>query len=329
MMYIMTIDAGTTNSRIYLINPESNELLDVVKLNVGVKNTAITGSTDTLKKELSSGIKEILERNKATAEDVSFMAAAGMITSNLGLVEVPHLPSPCTLDDFSTASVVKSLPEFFNIPCIFIPGMKNGPHLSSDIMRGEEVETFGLIEQLELKGKGILILPGSHTKYVVVEDNVLQSCLSTISGEMLYAIQKDTILSSSLSKDLVKTTDYEALMEGFHASRNSGLVRALYQVRLLQLFAKMDENQRANFFVGAVLGSDLQAMGTLFEEIEPDWIVVGGSNPLREAFVYLLHYLQYPNVIEASDEQVKMSTIIGAAAIGKMKGGSRDENYWI
>jgi 2-dehydro-3-deoxygalactonokinase len=327
---IITIDAGTTNSRIYLIDAKTTEVIDMVKKHVGVKNTLINGSVDVLKHELSSGIAEITSRNQYSIKDISYIVAAGMITSNLGLLEVPHIPSPCTITDFSSASVVEVLPEFFNIPCIFIPGMKNSipsdQQLSPskeldrlDVMRGEEVETIGLIKQLDLKGKGILILPGSHTKYVLVKDHEVLSCLSTLSGEMLYALQKDTILSSSIGKELVEVTDQDALIQGFKASQDNGLARALYQIRLLQLFEKMDQNQRANFLVGSVLASDIHSLEHLHKDLEPDWILVGGVNPLRESFIHLLHYLGYLNVMEASDQQVKMSTILGAVEIGNMK----------
>lgn len=329
-MKIITIDAGTTNSRIYLINNKNNKIIDVVKKNVGVKNTAINGSVDVLKNELSFGMEEIIQRNGCNVEDILYIVATGMITSNLGLVEVPHIASPCDSKEFATASVVKILPEFFHIPCIFIPGMKNAipedqllgfrEELNKlDVMRGEEVETIGLIKQLQLKGKGIMILPGSHTKYVLVEDGFLLSCLSTLSGEMLYAVQKDTILSSSITKDLIKIPEHDALLEGFYSSETNGLVRALYQVRLLQLFEKMNDNQRANFLVGAVLASDIKALKKLEAEMNPDWIVVGGGDPLRTSFVTILNHLHYSNVIEASDEQVKLSTILGAKEIANRK----------
>lgn len=329
-MKIITIDTGTTNSRIYLIDSKNNQIVDVVKKNVGVKNTAINGSVDVLKNELSYGIEEIVQRNGCNYQDIYYIVAAGMITSNLGLVEVPHIASPCDIKDFATASVVKVLPEFFNIPCIFIPGMKNSVAADTvlsfreelnklDVMRGEEVETIGLIKQLQLKGKGIMVLPGSHTKYVLVEDGVVLSCLSTLSGEIIYAVQKDTILSSSITKDLVKITEKAALLEGFHSSETNGLVRALYQVRLLQLFGKMDGNQRANFLVGAVLASDIKALNKINGEMNPDWIVVGGGDPLRTSFVNILNHLNYCNVIEATDDQVKLSTILGAKEIGNMK----------
>ncbi|WP_400243641.1 2-dehydro-3-deoxygalactonokinase [Niallia sp. JL1B1071] len=118
-MKIITIDTGMTNSRIYLIDNKNNQINDVVKKNVGVKNTAVNGSVGILKNKLSYGIEEIFQRNGCTYQDIYYIVAAGMITTNLGLVEVSHIASPCDIKDFATSSVVKILPEFFNIPCNF------------------------------------------------------------------------------------------------------------------------------------------------------------------------------------------------------------------
>jgi len=322
-MPVITIDSGTTNTRIYLVDGSNYGIIDMIKKNMGVRDAAINGSADELKRQLQSGITEIMRRNRCGPDDIAYIAASGMITSNLGLVQVPYVTAPCTKAELSAGAIVRRLPEFHGIPCVFIPGMKNafggGSFDDLDVMRGEEVETIGLIHQLELSSKGMLILPGSHTKFVMTVNGVIMSCKSTLSGEMLYAIQKNTILSDSVSEHLIEASDAEALIEGFRSGRRNGLSRALYQVRLLQLFGKMDRNQRANYYVGAVLASDIATFQQLYDDMKPDWIVVGGSEPLRGAFACLLHDLRCPNVIEASEEQVTKSAIIGAIEIANMR----------
>lgn len=333
-MYIVTIDSGTTNTRIHLVNHGTNEVIDIVKKNVGVKNTSIEGSNDTLRRGISTGIQELLNRNKCRPREISYIVATGMITSNLGIHEVPHINGPATVDDFVKASVVKTSPEFLGIPCVFVPGLQNTISDSKkattisdrvnlyDVMRGEEVESFGLLQQMNKRGKGLFVLPGSHTKYVFVNNQTILSCLSTLTGEMLYALQKDTILSSSLNSDLVQDVEESMLREGYLASEKYGLARALYHVRLLDLFKEKDENDRANYFLGAVLTSDLQVLQKRLEMIgDVEWIVIGGSNPLRRSFTYLFNQLEYGHIVEATDTQVQMSTIIGGKLIAEKKMG--------
>ena len=47
-MYLATIDCGTTNSRIYIVN-ENAEILGKATKKVGVRDTAINGSNEVLK----------------------------------------------------------------------------------------------------------------------------------------------------------------------------------------------------------------------------------------------------------------------------------------
>lgn len=328
-MYFITIDAGTTNSRLYLINRESNQIIDKVKKEIGIRNVAIDQSIKNFQKELSHAMEELITRNSCQLDSIAYIVASGMITSNLGLVEVPYVISPCTVDDFANASVIKDIPEFFDLPCVFVPGAKNfvqehtGQSLLEnineyDVMRGEEVEVFGLIEQLGLTGKGLVILPGSHMKYILIENETILSSLSTLSGEILSAIQKETILSNSLHKDLLKDIHVEVLLQGLKAGMSFGFSRALYQIRLLHLFDQLKENDRANYFVGLVLASDMKALNEKYGHETLDWVVVGGSNPLRKSFIHILNHFNYQNVIQATDHQVYMSTIIGGKKVGEM-----------
>lgn len=328
-MNVLLIDSGTTNSRIRLFNKNENKVIDIEKIRIGVRNTAIEGHNGNLINQLKAGIQRILENNQLVPSDINYIIASGMITSNLGVYEIPHITCPASLEDFVNHSKVSHLKEFFNIPCVFVPGMKNkvstevGNAFDSinqfDIMRGEEVETFGLLKQIDVQGKGIMLLPGSHTKFVVVDENkTLTSCLSTLCGEILLAMQKETILSDALSQDLINCIDEKMLEQGFTASKQFGLTRSFYHIRLLQLFSSLDANQRANYFVGSVIYEDIQALLKSIDRFEKmEWIIVGGTNPLRKVFTHLLKCLDYDwKIIEATNEQVEYSLVYGAQEIG-------------
>ncbi|WP_160724275.1 2-dehydro-3-deoxygalactonokinase [Bacillus sp. USDA818B3_A] len=325
-MYMIAIDSGTTNSRIRLVNDKQNKVIDVIKLNVGVRNTAIDGNADVLKRKIAEGLQEIILRNNLRSTDIQYIVAAGMITSNLGLFEVKHIEAPAKLEDFAKASSVRTEDYFCHIPCIFVPGMKNKIEYYEgeladqldrhDVMRGEEVESFGLVNQIGLQGKGMIVLPGSHTKFVFMEDRQIESCYSTLCGELLFAVSRETILSSSLDKELITSVEPEYLIEGYKASEKFGLTRALYHVRLADVFNQMNKNQRANYLVGAVMSCDIRTILKSKRLEELDYVVIGGGNPLRRAFGEIFSYLDLKNVTVSSDEQVDFSTVIGSKVIG-------------
>ena len=77
-----------------------------------------------------------------------------MITSNVGLTEVPHIEAPAGLEDFAAAVRAVLIPEVFELPIHFIPGLKNSNAVdmdtleSMDIMRGEGDRGTGLLLSL-------------------------------------------------------------------------------------------------------------------------------------------------------------------------------------
>src|SRR5699024_12678349 len=122
MMKIILIDCGTTNTRIRLIDKHILEPIDILRIDVGVKNTAIDNNNSVLRESIESGVTKILDQNNLKNEDIKHMIASGMITSNLGLREVPHIVAPAGLSDFADG-IQKD--ELAGITCYYIPGLKN------------------------------------------------------------------------------------------------------------------------------------------------------------------------------------------------------------
>jgi len=89
-MHFAVIDCGTTNSRMYILN-EQFKIISKGYKKIGVRDTAINGSNKILK----IGLKELFESTLNSAglkiSEVKFAITFGMITSEIGLIEIPHL----------------------------------------------------------------------------------------------------------------------------------------------------------------------------------------------------------------------------------------------
>ena len=151
--YIITIDGGTTNTRCILWDQSRNKIAEE-KRQVGVRNTAIDGNNEKLKMAVKESLDALLDKNDLTYENIRRIIASGMITSDVGIVVIPHLSAPAGLDDLARATVAVDLPKICPIPVHFIPGIKNAvDHISvenyeaMDIMRGEEVESIALMDR--------------------------------------------------------------------------------------------------------------------------------------------------------------------------------------
>lgn len=311
----MVLDGGTTHTRMRLIHRD-RELIGEKKLSLGIRDVAIEGTKKRFINELEKEMKMFLEKNDLSASDVSAVVSSGMLTSNLGIYEVPHLIAPVTKEALVKGAVITKWEEFGDVPFMWIPGVRTeGEALDEkDVMRGEEVETLGLTEQRPLDGTGLMILPGSHTKYVGVKEGTINYSYTTLGGEMMRAVQQETILANSIQETLIEEVDQSYLEAGFRAARDVGLLRSLFHIRLLHLEGQATANQRANYLAGAVVSEDVRVIEGMKEV---DWIMVGGSNPLRSAFTYLLHQVvpEGIEILEADESESERATLEGALTI--------------
>ena len=101
--YTITIDTGTTNTRVFLFN-EKNEVAASAKSEIGVRITAIDGNNNRLKTAIRGCLEEVLKQAGITYDEVKKVVASGMITSNVGLVEIPHVVAPASAEDLAEAA---------------------------------------------------------------------------------------------------------------------------------------------------------------------------------------------------------------------------------
>ena len=120
----LVIDGGTTNLRVTLLD-EKQKPVDAVKEDGGVRHTAVDGNNQYLKTTLRACIDRLLARNGLGAGDVKKCVAYGMITSDMGLLEIPHVPAPASVGDLHEAMRTQTFPEIAPFPIHFIPGVRN------------------------------------------------------------------------------------------------------------------------------------------------------------------------------------------------------------
>lgn len=329
-MNIVTIDAGTTNTRSSLWI--DGKLAAKVQVEVGVRDTAINGNNQALKHAVRDTINGALAKGGVAAEDVALTLASGMITSALGLLEVPHLPAPAGMRELAAGMVEVSMPEVFSQPIWLVPGVRNhkepvGLHNveAMDMMRGEETEVVGLLARLNLDGRALLIMPGSHTKLVSVdEQRRICGCATTIAGELLQAITQHTLITQTLEGEFAQTLVPQMVLAGAAAAQRTGLARACFSIRTLGLFTDSERNDRANFLLGAVLSGDLLTLkNSSAIKMRPDTpIVITGKPLLRDALSLLIQEngFFYGKRIVVSDEQQADMAGFGAIAIAHERG---------
>ena len=295
-MIVVTIDTGTTNTRVRVW--QAGALLAIAEQPVGVRDTGITGSRARLANGVRTAIDDALAQAGIAHPAVGRYLAAGMITSNMGLHEVPHLPAPAGAEALAAAMVSAEIPGLADQPVWFVPGVRNPVETvsvenceSMDMMRGEEVETIGLMDATGVGGPLLLILPGSHTKFVRVDgEGRIAGSATTLGGELLSVITEGTILAAALERSFARTLDEPMALEGAALARRVGLSRCCFAVRVLDQFTKADRDAKASFLAGAIAATDLEAVlaSSALGHCAALPVLVGGSNDMARVFVALM-----------------------------------------
>lgn len=319
-MKILVIDSGTTTSRIRLWDGE--KVVISVSKKTGAKDVSINGNNVFLKNAIKDCIDEILIGQGITIDDIDAIIACGMITSNVGLIEIPHIPSPVGLSDLSMNMVEKSFSEIAKKPILFIRGVKTGFEdgkdiIEKDIMRGEEAELFGyLCTSIDYLQEGTLFMHyGSHHKCILVENGKIMQSRTSITGELMTSIMQNTILSSNLLPiDEIKV-DMDWVRKGLDAAEKSGFGRALFSVRILNAVDKKDKMEASSFYLGTLLSLDLDMVKNMINH-HTNKIVLYGRKLFPSAFEQILKE-RYPSlgVTIVSEEESDYLSVKGAVKI--------------
>ncbi len=269
------VDMGTTNTRVWLVS--NSVVVARARAFVGVRDTARDGSPARIRAALRDLIAEVRAEGRQSSPECvpSCVIASGMITSPLGLSEVPHVAAPAGLSDIAAGAKCQIFADVTDLPVLLIPGVRtegireNAREVGAfDIMRGEETLCLGLLELGMMRAESVLLTLGSHWKAIRTDDSGrVASSVTTLSGEMIHAAQTQTILASAVPQGVqTQTLDPQWLEAGVMEQRQSGLARTLFCVRLLQQNDESTPDERFAYLAGAVVAADfdaLQARGLL------------------------------------------------------------------
>jgi 2-dehydro-3-deoxygalactonokinase len=294
-MLYFAVDSGTTNSRVWLMS--DREVLAKKRVSVGVRNTAIDGDNRALAKGIREAIFELAHESNVD-ERPQIVIAAGMITSNLGLHEVKHVQAPAGLFELASNIQEKCFKDLTGISFYFIPGVRSGPGIadldnvdSIDIMRGEETEVMGALEEIECIQDGPLLYIhlGSHTKMIQLDaSRRIAAGASTLAGELTQSIIEQTILRSSLPESPFATFNPAFFSKGWKHCQQVGFTRALYEVRILQLNSAFPKEDLASFLVGVIISEEFRCLTALTRHTPRQQVLLSGLPYLQPAWEFAL-----------------------------------------
>lgn len=299
---LITLDGGITNIYAALWNNEG-ECLAFEREEIGLRdNGTNSAGNGRLKSCARDCICRLLNAGDGChPEQIVAVYACGMLTSQNGISDVPHISAPAGRGDFIRAVKPVSIPEVFVRPIHCIPGLKNAADTPVDYstledmnaIRGEAVEVLAMQEWFSQGEEYLFVLPGAQQfRFVSVDkQGNLTGCMTSIAGELLAMLTTRSSLADVLNGRFIDKREYnrELIIAGYTTAQKTSLPRAVFCVHLVNEFMTSNPSDCASFLVGAVLQSEIEAVkksGTLHTEKNAR-VVVAGTDPLRTAMVDL------------------------------------------
>ncbi len=305
MAAYITVDSGTTNTRVSLV--VDSVIVDTVKFKVAAPD--VKTRREVLAEQLKDKIAKIIAQNNKTDCEICRIICCGMITSDIGLIKLEHIPSPCGLHELSQNLYETRMEEISTIPFVFIRGVKDIFEDHMDMMRGEETEIYGISELP--KKNSMYVLPGSHSKLICIDDNNRISHFSTaLTGEMISAIACNTILKSVIDlKQSAEDTQY--LQKGYLFAKEHGISEALFKVRSLKMFLNCNDTEVFSFYIGAILAPEIDS---IIKASEAN-VFIGGKAELKEPTAVLLRLNSTKNIETIPADVADNATAYGCVRI--------------
>jgi 2-dehydro-3-deoxygalactonokinase len=158
-----------------------------------------------------------------------------------------------------SGALVKSLElvihETLSLPVVLVSGVAT----EQDMMRGEETQLVGIMAhpQFARFASGCrIILPGTHSKHVLVSDGEVVEFHTYMSGELF-----DVLCQHSVLRFTTRADEHEfeprSFAEGVRASRGTGLAGSLFQARTRAVLQSRTPQSHRDFLSGLLIGSEL------------------------------------------------------------------------
>jgi 2-dehydro-3-deoxygalactonokinase len=276
MTQLIGLDWGTTSLRAYRFDG-SGQVVESRHRPSGIMQITDAGAGR------SDGFERALDQacgDWIAADPGGPVLACGMVGSAQGWREAPYVEVPASLDGLGGA--LTSVATARGATLHIVPGLiARGP--LPDVMRGEETQVAGAIEPGAAAGAWIG-LPGTHAKWVRVQDRRVVGFHTFMTGEVFAALCAHTILGRTMRP--AAAPDLGAFDRGVAVARSPegrlGPLSTMFSARTLGLVGELAGEAQADYLSGLLIGHEVAALDQLGERGEP--ILLIGEAALCERY---------------------------------------------
>jgi 2-dehydro-3-deoxygalactonokinase len=178
----------------------------------------------------------------------------GMVGSKLGWVEAPYIEAPTDLARL--ARRLHPVPFDGNARIAIVPGVSCLERGVPDVMRGEECQVLAVLAERRLED-ATLLLPGTHSKWVRVEDGKLSAFRTYMTGELYNALISSGTLAQLMEEGDPDETAFEQGLRQGQREGSGALTHLLFGVRTLGLFDRVPRASLASYLSALLIAAEL------------------------------------------------------------------------
>jgi 2-dehydro-3-deoxygalactonokinase len=196
----------------------------------------------------------------------------GMAGARNGWRESAYLPCPANLGALGTAALRF---DFDGTEVAIAPGLSCTSRLGApELMRGEETQMAGALALRRELGTGrhLLCLPGTHTKWVCLEDGVVRDFLTALTGELFGLLREGSTLTGASTGGRQgaagtaadSEAGFEGGLEAADTLKSASLLHGLFTARSRQLVDGCSREWALSYLSGLLIGADVRGALPLF-----------------------------------------------------------------
>lgn len=183
------------------------------------------------------------------------LTLCGMAGAREGLRETPY--APCPLD----ATQWKRLSCRLSLEGMRVQIAAGCAHGTNEVMRGEETQLFGAMTIWpELcAGRQLVVLPGTHSKWVWLEDGTIRRFRTMLTGELFALLQTSSLLKAR--EPSLTIGDTEGFADGMaEALVSPGIIGKLFAARARQLRENRSASWARSYLSGLLIAGEIAEM---------------------------------------------------------------------
>jgi 2-dehydro-3-deoxygalactonokinase len=284
-MKLIGLDWGTSSLRAFLMH--DGRVIETRSSSDGIQSLA-TGGTRAFERAFAAIAGDWLQPSPALP-----VVACGMVGSAQGWREAPYVPCPADARALAARGVrVASVSNEEGPEILIAPGVLfDAPGGVPDVMRGEEIQVAGaLLHESAWSARSRIVLPGTHSKWVRVDDGRIVALATYLTGEMFAVLKTHSILGRLMTAAVV---DARAFAQGVERARNrpGDLLHHVFAARTLGLTQRMPHESLAEYLSGLLIGHELVSALAAEAESETQPLVLVGDHALCERYAVALRHL--------------------------------------